>query len=191
MVLTSRDGLLLALALGAAGCSSKDETPKKTGPDITPVLSGPEIKYVPDGCDYAVTSPTVDQGLVDGPTLAVEAPDNVDLGIAGDAATTFVVNWRSEQDATASVLLFGTDEAAVTSADAASGSVKSQKDWRPILPCGLNSSLRRSMVTPRRWLIWIYRDRRLPSADDQLKTSTTGATSRSPESGSPYLFATG
>jgi hypothetical protein len=124
MVSTTRGGLLLSLALGATACSSgtKDPTPPKDE-----VLSGPQIKYTPAGCDYLVTSPSVNEGLVNGDQLAVEPPDNVHVGIAGDAATTFAVNWRSEQDATASELLYGTNADAVASADGAGNGVQLQK----------------------------------------------------------------
>lgn len=74
------------------------------------------LSYTPDGCDYTVSTPEVREP-VRGGDEGDGVPDHVHVGIAGDAETTFAVNWRSPAETTLSYILYGTDEAAIRAPD--------------------------------------------------------------------------
>lgn len=88
-----------------------------------------QLRYTPDGCEYEVATPQVRQARR-GPESPTDADfgaepfaDHVHVGIGGDAATSFNVNWRSDEETLASMILYGTDEAAVGAADGAEAGV--------------------------------------------------------------------
>lgn len=121
MPMKAHGGWLLAFAVGAAGCSTTE--PEKLPAEI----SSDALSYRPEGCSYDVTSPPVEKAIVYGRKLAVAPPDSIHVGLGGEAATTFAVTWRSEPDATASELLFGTSADAVAAAESAGKGVTLQR----------------------------------------------------------------
>ncbi len=79
--------------------------------------------YTPAGCDYQVAIPEVtESGMDDG--KGAGKPSHVHVSIAGKSDASFAVNWRTGNDTTASQILYGTDQAAVKAATAASDKVK-------------------------------------------------------------------
>ncbi|MEZ4250874.1 MAG: fibronectin type III domain-containing protein [Polyangiales bacterium] len=82
--------------------------------------------YTPEGCGYEVSTPDV-RGPARGGDEGAALPDHVHVGFGGDPQTSFAINWRSATDTTLSYVLFGTDEAAVTAADAAGEGVTQQR----------------------------------------------------------------
>jgi len=75
-------------------------------------------RYTPEGCDYEVRTAEVSEAGEGTDEVGAEAtPTHVHVGWAGDTSTTFNVNWETGRDTTASYVIFGTDEDAVTAAD--------------------------------------------------------------------------
>lgn len=109
-------GLLLALV----GC---EDTGALTGTDAgLNADAGPagnrQISYTPEGCAYAVTSPMVAGTAMHADEAgASPTPDHIHVSWAGPSNSTFAVNWRTGYDTMLSQVLYGTDEAAVASAD--------------------------------------------------------------------------
>lgn len=75
-----------------------------------------QLTYTPEGCNYTVSTPNVDEATVseNGPALA--PPDHVRASFAGDPSTSFSVTWQTVPEQRASVLLFGTDRTRVLEA---------------------------------------------------------------------------
>ncbi len=117
MVMLAAAGTGCGLVLfGYLGCQSGGFTPNAT-------VAG--FPYKPQGCDYAVNIPEVDQGgFDDGKLGAAPAPAHVHVSWAGPTSSTFAVNWKTDPDTTATAVLYGTDQAAVKAADGAAGAVK-------------------------------------------------------------------
>ncbi len=81
--------------------------------------------YKPEGCSYQVDIPEVTaSGFDDGKLGSAPTPVHVHVSWAGPTSSTFAVNWKTDNDTTATQLLYGTVEADVKSADAAAGTVK-------------------------------------------------------------------
>ncbi|MCA9601808.1 MAG: metallophosphoesterase family protein [Myxococcales bacterium] len=120
----------LAVVLALAGCESTGLRPFKDldgdgGADGGVARS---YRYTPEGCDYEVATPTVYEAGPDSDTVT-DAPfvDHVHVAWAGPTWSTFAVNWRSDEDNRQSVVLYGTDEAAVKAADGADDGVPAQE----------------------------------------------------------------
>ena len=97
--------------------------------DDAAVVELQQLRYTPDGCDFEVATAQIREAQR-GPSEPSEAdfgsdpaPDHIHVGISGPAHEGFNVNWRTDEDTHASMILYGTDEAAVTAADAAAGDV--------------------------------------------------------------------
>ncbi len=131
----------LTTLVAAAGCESTGAAPVSdaavstddtgtddAGPqDDANVDAGPAlprtVSYTPEGCGYAVTTPTVTEagrGTDDSGTAPL---DHIHTSWAGPTDSTFAVNWHSDLDTRASSILVGTDMAAVTAADGAATGV--------------------------------------------------------------------
>lgn len=83
-----------------------------------------QFSYTPTGCDYEVTTPEVLLGAMGGDVVgSAPAPIHVHLGVQGATDTSMAVNWSTDLDTTLTQMLVGTDETAVTSAEAASEGV--------------------------------------------------------------------
>lgn len=102
------------VAAVASGCEDTDVTP--------PAQSEAVTEYVPEGCEHTVrvAADVLEAGLDDG-VVGFAAPDHVHVSWAGPSASSFTVNWRADRDTTATQMIYGTDEAAVTAADGAEG----------------------------------------------------------------------
>jgi hypothetical protein len=75
-----------------------------------------QLRYTPEGCDYAVATPEVDEARLDGDTTTARPPDHVHASFAGDPSSSFAVNWRSDAETLATRLLYGTSRAQVAAA---------------------------------------------------------------------------
>ncbi|MCC6524523.1 MAG: metallophosphoesterase family protein [Polyangiaceae bacterium] len=113
----------IALAASAAGCKSDDTTAGTGGAGGGSTTFG---TYTPEGCGYAVTLPTGIEAAL-GDDVGTGAPAHVHVSYAGPTDSSFAVNWQTDQATTATTILYGTDEAAVTAATAATGSVLAQR----------------------------------------------------------------
>lgn len=115
---------LVSLFVVVAGCEETGLRPFRASDDAGAGL-GRSYLYTPEGCGYEVTTPTVDEA---GPHAeeAGTSPfvDHVHLSFAGPSDSSFTVNWRSNPDARATQVLFGTDETAVEAASEAGGAVE-------------------------------------------------------------------
>jgi hypothetical protein len=114
--------VLFAAATSALGCGSTVKPPLGTA-------TGAQISYTPAGCNYTVTTP---QGGANAaynpanPVAATIAPLHVHASFAGDPQSTFAVNWKGDPKATLTQIIYGTDQAAVTSATGAGSGVTVQ-----------------------------------------------------------------
>lgn len=75
------------------------------------------FRYTPEGCDYEVSTPEVREASLGDETVGPDAdPIHVHVGWAGETSSTFNVNWETDRETTATYILYGTDEAAITAA---------------------------------------------------------------------------
>ncbi|MBX3250955.1 MAG: fibronectin type III domain-containing protein [Myxococcales bacterium] len=125
--------LLFVLALTFIACGGDDDhVALDAGADAGRRDAGPPVvlqvfTYTPDGCDYEVSTPEVqDPGLGD-EVIGEGAPDHVHTSFAGPSWSSFAVNWRTDRETLASALLYGTDEDAVRAAEGPGEGVASQR----------------------------------------------------------------
>lgn len=104
-------------AADAAPDGSMDAGPATQGAgclDTTPA----GFPYKPGCCDYEVSLAAVSESGFSTPVLGPSpTPDHVHVSFAGDTASTFAVNWHSDQETLVSELLYGLDEASVAAAE--------------------------------------------------------------------------
>ncbi len=151
--------ILLALSLGLPACESTgavDTPDAATVMDDTGVEApdsnvdggpprAPTLSYMPEGCTYMVSTPTVvDTARSRDEYGAAADPTHVHTSWAGPSESTFAVNWHTDNDTHASSLLIGTDMAAVMAADDAGVGV-ARSDGHYMLftssPTGLNPEM--------------------------------------------------
>jgi hypothetical protein len=110
-----------ALACEDTGFESNDSGTGGPRDGSRPIAT---ITYTPDGCAYEVTTPLVAAAVRSGDALGgAPIPGFVHVSFVGPAESSFAVNWRTGPDTTFARILYGTDEAAVTAADAAGAMV--------------------------------------------------------------------
>lgn len=116
---------LVAVAFTLAGCEETGTIPPADAGTDSGVTR--QITYTPSGCDYTVTTPLVNSSAMHADAAGTTpAPDHIHVSWAGPSHSTFAVNWHTGYDTMLSQVLYGTDEAAVTSADGAGASVTVQ-----------------------------------------------------------------
>ncbi|MBO6937153.1 MAG: fibronectin type III domain-containing protein [Deltaproteobacteria bacterium] len=100
--------------------SAEDMGPPNPGRDMGMPIVLEEHSYTPDGCSYEVSTPLVVSFERGGEDVGADAdPIHVHVGVSDDTTSTFNVNWSTDLDTKVSTILYGTDQAAVSGADAA------------------------------------------------------------------------
>lgn len=87
-----------------------------------------QLRYTPAGCDYEVGTPELEAAGMseDAFDATTPGPSHIHVSWAGPSSTTFAVNWFSGRGTLASLVLYGTDEAAVAAADGPGAGVTEQ-----------------------------------------------------------------
>ena len=118
----------LAAACAAAACEKVGAVPHDSGVLGSDGGGASFATYTPTGCGYDVTAPEGTEVTLGGTAVGdAPAPDHVHVSFAGDPASTFAVNWRTDLGTTVTQLLYGADEAEVTAADGPGGGVSLQE----------------------------------------------------------------
>lgn len=110
------------IALATLGCG--EETGKKTGD--TPNPGG--FPYTPEGCNYTVATPaSIEEVSMSSDAVGTDpTPKHVHISWAGAPESTFAVNWATDLDTKQSLVVYGSDKAAVEAADGAAAGVTVQ-----------------------------------------------------------------
>ena len=114
---------------GNAGSGGSAGTPGTGGTGGSAGSPGGTItSYQPKGCGYTVTLPDgMEDATMDAPAAgAAPSPVHVHVSWASDTSSSFAVNWKTGPDTQLTEVVYGTDKAAVSSADGAGSSVTLQ-----------------------------------------------------------------
>lgn len=120
-VACSSDADPAAATTATSGAGAGSATSATSGSGSTGAGAGLPggFPYTATACDYTIdVPPELDEAGFDESTLgASPTPEHIHVSYAGAPTSTFAVNWKTDLDTKATLMLYGTDQAAVEAAD--------------------------------------------------------------------------